>query len=650
MTKSRLHLGSFAVVLFCLMQPMSLAALGNSTEPSSQSYLVFSPPCPVGQFQQFTRQMAVEYFPDRSGAAIKNPQSLTLRIAFNGPNWPNNTRTIAFQRGAGDVWKATVPLTQMWDYAIWYVRDDLTKQRDDNHGQYWDVVFCDPAGKPLNFGIADRAQGYSGSIFSDDIKRKADYNRAISVIEKSGQGFSGLLLYDEWVYKFLRQNGGQYTHQELMHELDAGLKAHATDPQYLNETAEFLINYQRAFPSSLIDHAIAAADRTPVPGMPSMRSEFEKAHAESIEDPAKRVKALEYWLAHYSTPFYENEVRKECLDLYGDIGDVPAAERSFRDLQKRVPDEADLYATMASIYIEHRVKLDRALALLDIAERKLTVAGAASSRYIVILSPNSPKNKQLLDFWRGKAYSEERQWERAESFLRTAVPALNDAKAYALLGYVEEQEHKWLAAKRDYLEAAVRSSTKHSEYVADFVRLSLKTGTPNQEAAMQEFAGANHRNAGHYRVALVDLPLPDFEFSDDVGKKIQSSSLRGQTTVLDLWSTWCAGCVSELAGFVEFQRAHPNVRLLLLAMNSTKPDIEKLFRSQDLPEGDVNLMNAYDSAKFGPNGVPQTYVIDESGHIRIVHYGSLPNVVAYLEADLNAIQHSTETNAMTRTR
>jgi hypothetical protein len=160
-------------------------------------------------------------------------------------------------------------------------------------------VFCDDNGKKLSQGIRYQAEGYAGSIFSNDIKRAADYDRAISTIEESEEGAHGILLYDEWVYKFRRQNQYQREHQEVANEIQQGLPLHAADPDYLRQTAMFLVAFEDAFPSELVEHAVDISDRMAVPGMPSVRCELDREHAESIENPAQRAKALKEWLAEY---------------------------------------------------------------------------------------------------------------------------------------------------------------------------------------------------------------------------------------------------------------------------------------------------------------------------------------------------------------
>ena len=94
---------------------------------------------------------------------------------------------------------------------------------------------------------------------------------------------------------------------------------------------------------------------------------------------------------------------------------------------------------------------------------------------------------------------------------------------------------------------------------------------------------------------------------------------------------------SELGGFVKFQQVHPEVKVLLVARDSKVAEVRKLFRSQGISE-QIILATDGDLAKFGANGVLQTYIVDENGRIRLLQYGGLPDVLAYLQADLSALK------------
>jgi hypothetical protein len=58
--------------------------------------------------------------------------------------------------------------------------------------------------------------------------------------------------------------------------------------------------------------------------------------------------------------------------------------------------------------------------------------------------------------------------------------------------------------------------------------------------------------------------------------------LRRKNAVSDIWATWCGCSVSELGSFARFQHLHPELKLLLVARDSTVPEIKKVFRAQGI--------------------------------------------------------------------
>jgi hypothetical protein len=108
------------------------------------------PACPVGGSEQFTKNLQINYLPGDSGA-IQNPQSLTLRLVFNGRSWRDNDQTVVFQRRDDGSWQASVPLSFQWVYAIWYVRDEASGERDDPSLFQLMVVISIQAKSPLWF-------------------------------------------------------------------------------------------------------------------------------------------------------------------------------------------------------------------------------------------------------------------------------------------------------------------------------------------------------------------------------------------------------------------------------------------------------------------------------------------------------------------
>ena len=596
------------------------------------------PECPVVDSSvaspgNVTKAVRIDYYPSSSGASMKNPTQLTLRLAFNGADWRNNNRTLPFQKQGDGSWRVIVPINTSWSYAVWYVRDDTNGQRDDNHGQYWDFSLCGVDGKKRPDAVRYQARSYLGSILADDIRRTVDYDRAISIIEASRPDVGYRLLDEEWYYKY-RRSKAESSDVALEAEFTIGLAAHSSDPNYVNETAGFLVRFEKSFPAWLLEYGVHLTEQV-VPNS-SIRRDLARERAEGIENLRQRAIALGEWLARYpDDQFYDLEIRKERLNAFGDLGDVTSAQECFQDLVKRVPDEADLYATMASIYIRQRVQLDRALGLLE-ESRKYIGNQRYVPFYITLHSGDPLGNTAIIDWWRGRALAQQSRWNDAEESLAKAVSIMDKAEPYSVLAHAQEQQQKWKSAKANYLQAAIRESKQQQQDVDHFVAMSLKTGTPTRDAALKELAGARKENfdSENYKPQLLDMPLPVFTLKVENGTPITASQFRGKISVLNLWATWCGPCVAELSGFERFRQLHPDVVVLIAAEDSSVEAVRKVLEAQGLPSKTIVMADDENAAKFGSNGVPQTYIIDGEGRIRIVHYGGLSDVVSYLEADL----------------
>ena len=104
---------------------------------------------------------------------------------------------------------------------------------------------------------------------------------------------------------------------------------------------------------------------------------------------------------------------------------------------------------------------------------------------------------------------------------------------------------------------------------------------------------------------------------------LSSQSLRGQVWVVNVWASWCVACQAE----------HPV--LIDLARQAGVPVIGLNYKDQPAAasawlarHGNPYRATVQDSAgrvglDFGVYGVPETYVIDRAGVIRLKHTGPL---------------------------
>ena len=124
---------------------------------------------------------------------------------------------------------------------------------------------------------------------------------------------------------------------------------------------------------------------------------------------------------------------------------------------------------------------------------------------------------------------------------------------------------------------------------------------------------------------LIDKPLPSFELSSlhQPETNISNSTLKGQVTLLNVWASWCVSCRYEHPILVASGRQH---QLNLYGLNYKDKRDEALQWLADF--GDPYRDSAFDpdgrtGIDFGVYGVPETYVLDDSGIVRYKHIGPI---------------------------
>lgn len=122
---------------------------------------------------------------------------------------------------------------------------------------------------------------------------------------------------------------------------------------------------------------------------------------------------------------------------------------------------------------------------------------------------------------------------------------------------------------------------------------------------------------------LIGKPAPAFTLPllSDSAKTLSPADLRGQVWLLNVWASWCASCRQE------------HEILLDLARRGVAPVYGLDYKDQ--PEAArawlARLGNPYTAVivdaegrtgiDYGVYGVPETYVIDKAGVIRMKHTG-----------------------------
>jgi len=124
---------------------------------------------------------------------------------------------------------------------------------------------------------------------------------------------------------------------------------------------------------------------------------------------------------------------------------------------------------------------------------------------------------------------------------------------------------------------------------------------------------------------LIDKPAPKFALPrlDDAQKTIGLDDLRGKVWVLNVWASWCVACREEHPLLVEFAKKRV-VPLYGLNYKDKREDATAwLARFGNPYEASLHDFDGRVGIDFGVYGVPETFVIDQNGVIRMKHIGPL---------------------------
>ncbi|MBS0592233.1 MAG: DsbE family thiol:disulfide interchange protein [Proteobacteria bacterium] len=128
---------------------------------------------------------------------------------------------------------------------------------------------------------------------------------------------------------------------------------------------------------------------------------------------------------------------------------------------------------------------------------------------------------------------------------------------------------------------------------------------------------------------LIDKPAPAFSLPrlDDPAQAIANADLKGKVWLLNVWASWCVACRIEHPVLVELAGTGA---VPIYGLNyKDKRDDARAWLAQ---HGDPYVASIVDAKglvgiDFGVYGVPETFVIDQAGVIRLKHIGPVTQEV-----------------------
>ena len=124
---------------------------------------------------------------------------------------------------------------------------------------------------------------------------------------------------------------------------------------------------------------------------------------------------------------------------------------------------------------------------------------------------------------------------------------------------------------------------------------------------------------------LVGKPAPTFALPDLNGSAngLTKQDLIGQVSILNVWASWCVPCRVEHPVLMDLKAA-TGARIFGLNQKDNPQNAGAFLAELGDPFDKIGAdRDRRVSIDFGVYGVPETFIIDTSGHIRHKHIGQL---------------------------
>lgn len=610
--------------------------------PSAPFYFtaLTDPACPVTGYlapAPVTKELRVLYFPMGQGSTIKQPKSLMVHLVFDNGYGPDKEKTQALTKRDDGVWVAAIGLKDTTSkYAIFWVSDRETALADTNHGRYFEIPFCDAHGQRDELSIRYEAESYTGVLTPRGIERATDYGKAIEVLEENIDPPSrGTTLISRlWEYKLKLHRDTAEARLVLLAEIKKFISDHSVDGFGLIDALNFAA-YQDWFPSDTMESLAKALENKYPRNNPYAFILRAKGLREKNKD--RRISLMWELVDKYPTTPEAESARQ---DLQAEITDLVQREKLYQQLHTRDPDNPVQPFIMASAYVQANQKLPEALALLD--EAKRLFEADASENCVTERYNGSTMRETVLRIATMQADILLRlaRPNEALAVLRPLKDRLTSGSAYYLLGKALQQTGDQYAAIDAYLESVVRPSGDQQRANAALESLWSNNKLNDQQSLQQRIQAKLVRNfsSANYVPRVLGHPAPDFDLTTLRGERLSSSRLRGKKIILNFWAVWCGPCLWEMKPLQDFQERHPElVVATVLDVSTDAEQLKNVIREKKLTSLRIATAPSEVIQRFGRGGVPDTFIIDEDGFVRIEHLGAIPDLTHYLEADLKAI-------------
>jgi cytochrome c biogenesis protein CcmG, thiol:disulfide interchange protein DsbE len=173
----------------------------------------------------------------------------------------------------------------------------------------------------------------------------------------------------------------------------------------------------------------------------------------------------------------------------------------------------------------------------------------------------------------------------------------------------------------------------------------IPTGVGQQSVSIASISDVSEVGGSRFpwNAQLSDGAAPNFKMLNRDGQEVALSDFRGQVVFLNFWATTCEPCRKEIPDLGALAKKMTGLPFVILAV-TTDTDwaaVDKMFPTKDL-EIHIGLdpqQGPLVKSLFGTNKIPESYVIDKNGQLRMrfvnVHPWDDERLHRYLEVLTN---------------
>lgn len=137
----------------------------------------------------------------------------------------------------------------------------------------------------------------------------------------------------------------------------------------------------------------------------------------------------------------------------------------------------------------------------------------------------------------------------------------------------------------------------------------------------------NGQDSGEFENVPVEVsyPAPEINLIDLQGNSVSLEDHLGKTVMVNNWATWCPPCKAEMPDLESYYQSHKDENFILIGIEAgdTAANVGSFVQSYGI-NFPIWLDPKQEAVQaFRNNGLPNSYIIDTSGTIRMAWNGAV---------------------------